>query len=123
MSDSRLKPIKTKKILGSGNNKKPSQSFTLDNVPTTVALEVYVDNVLWEQVDSLKQCRPMDKAYVVRIDEAGRSSIQFGDGIHGAIPPTGRNNVVAAYRAGGGKAGNVGSVKKSRIKKKRKVKK
>ncbi|HYO91181.1 MAG TPA: putative baseplate assembly protein, partial [Pyrinomonadaceae bacterium] len=33
--------------------------------------------------------------------------IEFGDGVHGRVPPIGRDNIRATYRAGGGEAGNV----------------
>ena len=34
-------------------------------------------------------------------------SVQFGDGVHGARPPTGQTNVRATYRKGLGRAGMV----------------
>jgi len=34
--------------------------------------------------------------------------ILFGDGIHGMVPPMGKNNIIAGfYRSGGGKRGNL----------------
>lgn len=44
---------------------------------------------------------------MVQANPEGLESIQFGDGITGARLPTGNSNVVATYRTGLGKAGNV----------------
>lgn len=33
--------------------------------------------------------------------------IQFGDGIHGKVPPIGSNNIRASYKTGGGTVGNI----------------
>jgi len=126
-SDSKLRPRKIKKILGSGDNKKPSQSFKLPKGYSLSNLKIFVNNSPWERVDFFSRCRPTDRVYVLRKDTG---EIQFGDGIHGARPPTGSNNVRASYTAGGGKAGNVGVGKaiskpqpKSKLKQTAKLKK
>ena len=36
--------------------------------------------------------------YMLIINDNGNSYIQFGDGISGAIPPTGSGNISARYR-------------------------
>ena len=43
----------------------------------------------------------------MRIDDDARATVTFGDGAHGARPPTGVENVVATYRSGIGLAGMV----------------
>jgi hypothetical protein len=58
---------------------------------------------LWRRVDSFADATAEMGAYCVDL-AAGR--VQFGDGIHGAIPPLGRE-IRAWYRRGGGRAGNV----------------
>ena len=127
MSDSKLKPRKIKKILGSGDNKKPSQTFKLPKGYSLAHLKIFVNNSPWGRVDSFSRSRSTDRVYVLRKDTG---EIQFGDGIHGARLPTGSNNVRATYRTGGGKAGNVGVGKaiskpqpKSKLKQTAKLKK
>ncbi|MGC5328270.1 putative baseplate assembly protein [Brevibacillus sp. SYSU BS000544] len=61
--------------------------------------------VKWMPVDDLKESNAADRHY--EIDRVfGR--IQFGDGIHGAVPPIGTDNMKANFRTGGGARGNVG---------------
>ncbi|MBE9545272.1 MAG: baseplate J/gp47 family protein, partial [Proteobacteria bacterium] len=43
---------------------------------------------------------------VIEIDENDITTVIFGDGIYGLIPPTG-SQIIATYRSGGGKIGNV----------------
>jgi predicted phage baseplate assembly protein len=45
--------------------------------------------------------------YVVHQDDAQQSTIVFGDGVRGARPPTGIDNIHARYRYGLGSSGNV----------------
>lgn len=52
----------------------------------------------WTEAGPDERCYAMDRT-------TGR--IQFGDGIHGRIPPIGTNNVKLSYRSGGGARGNV----------------
>ena len=61
--------------------------------------------VRWRETDALFDAGPEDRCYV--IDRASGVA-QFGDGIHGRIPPAGVDNLRAfTYRTGGGAAGNV----------------
>ena len=41
----------------------------------------------------------------MRIDDDGSTHIIFGDGVHGARPPAGTENIVATYRSGIGSPG------------------
>jgi hypothetical protein len=52
-----------------------------------------VNGELWHPVSRLHDSASDDKHYVVRINEDGMAVILFGDGKHGARPPTGGNNV------------------------------
>lgn len=62
--------------------------------------------VKWIPVEDLMQSNSTDRHY--EIDRtSGR--IQFGDGIHGAVPPLGTDNIKADFRIGGGEKGNVGA--------------
>lgn len=95
-------------VLGSGNASVSSQSFSL-RLPLTYlragaeirpALEVRVNGVLWKEVDSLYESGPRDQVYMVTPGRQGLPVVVFGDGVHGARVPTGRENVVAVYRSG-----------------------
>jgi uncharacterized phage protein gp47/JayE len=104
--------------LGSGDAAAPSQAFTLEKDeasfvadPTLqagvrAALEVRVDGRLWSEVSTLADAEAGDAVYVVRMTEAGRPRLTFGDGFNGRRLPTGRNNVSAIWRKGVGAAGN-----------------
>ena len=71
-------------------------------------LVVRVDGVQWQELPSLYAAGPA-QAYVVVLSEDGGVEVRFGDGAQGARPPTGRGNVTATYRVGGGTAGEVES--------------
>ena len=70
-------------------------------------LTVRVNGVAWQQSDDLSQTGPNDQVYRTATASDGSVSVTFGDGVHGARLPTGQENVTAAYRVGGGAAGNV----------------
>lgn len=105
-------------VLGSGDGSLINQIFDLDNIPLTYVtaatasgaastLEVRVNDVLWEQVDSLYNSGPRSQHYMVRQDNEGHTFVQFGDGIRGARLPSGQENVRARYRKGIGLDGEV----------------
>lgn len=48
-----------------------------------------------------------DTDYAIETDENNVTTVIFGDGQYGTIPPTGRR-ILASYRSGGGAVGNVG---------------
>jgi hypothetical protein len=58
-------------------------------------------------VDSLAGRGPRDRVYVTGTTADGRTTVTFGDGVHGARLPTGSENVRARYRFGTGRAANV----------------
>jgi len=61
--------------------------------------------VVWSEVESLYESGPRSRHYTKDIVTG---KIQFGDGVHGMIPPKGKRNIVAAeYEVGGGHEGNV----------------
>ncbi|HEX6863947.1 MAG TPA: putative baseplate assembly protein, partial [Thermoanaerobaculia bacterium] len=95
-------------VLGSGDASVPNQRFSL-RLPLTClragaeirpALELRVNGVLWKQVESLYESGPRDQVYMVAPGRQGLPVVLFGDGVHGARVPTGRENVVAVYRSG-----------------------
>lgn len=105
-------------VLGSGDASKPMQSFTLKQSPLTYVsaptasgvestLKARVNDVLWHETDTLAGVAPTDRVYVTKADEAGATTLVFGNGKQGARIPTGNENVRATYRAGIGKPGNL----------------
>jgi hypothetical protein len=70
-----------------------------------VIVGVAVNGREWTFVTSLQNARPTDNVFTI-ITEDGVSTIIFGDGTHGAVPPAG-SNITATYRSGGGTAGNI----------------
>ncbi len=91
-------------VLGGGDGSRRFQRFTLKQKPLTYVaaptasgarstLEVRVDGIRWDEVPSLYRPRPDARVYVTRLDDEGRVTVQFGDGIHGARLPTGQENV------------------------------
>lgn len=70
------------------------------------AVGLEVNGERWVQVSDFEAAGPDDRVFVVQQTDEGRSEIRFGDGRNGAMPPTG-SQIVAHYRFGGGKDGNV----------------
>ena len=110
-------------VLGSGDQSAAGQELTLKKAPLTYlpggsvtgspgtnltglasTLRVYVDRVEWTEVPTFFGTRPHDRVFVTREDDDGKTHVMFGDGVYGARLPTGRDNVTADYRYGGGAA-------------------
>lgn len=68
------------------------------------AARVMVNHRRWRQVEALVDSGPSDRHYVIKT-VGKKATIQFGDGIHGAVPPAGAT-VQATYRAGPGSSAN-----------------
>jgi hypothetical protein len=107
-----------KEPLGSGDATIPYQSFVLRQPPLTYVsadtpsggastLKVYVNDVLWQEAPFFQGRYATERIYVLRQDDDGRTTVQFGDGINGARLPTGQSNVRAEYRKGTGLGGRV----------------
>jgi predicted phage baseplate assembly protein len=60
--------------------------------------------ILWGSSDDLAEASATDRVYAI---DRTFGQVQFGDGKRGAVPPIGKDNLVANYRAGGGSRGNV----------------
>jgi len=58
---------------------------------------------------------PADRGFVTRTDDAGQTTLVFGNGRRGARLPTGIENVKAIYRSGIGKSGNVKAAQISQL--------
>jgi hypothetical protein len=105
-------------VLGSGNPVVTAQDFTLKNTPVTYfadpasisgdgfssTVQVSVNNVAWKEVQTFYGQPPNARVFVLREDDSGKTHVTFGDGVNGALLPTGTNNVVATYRYGAGAA-------------------
>lgn len=105
-------------LLGSGDASAALQTFTLKQPPLTFVaaptaaganstLAVYVDDVQWHETASLAWLGAKDRGFITRTDDDGQTSVIFGDGEHGARPPTGVQNLRSIYRSGIGAPGNV----------------
>ncbi len=105
-------------VLGSGDGTQPKQTFTLNQAPLTFVsaptpsgiestLNVRVDDVLWHEAPNLYELEDDDHEYVTDLDQTGKATLTFGDGIRGARLPSGVENVKAEYRVGIGAEGNV----------------
>jgi predicted phage baseplate assembly protein len=108
----------TEEPIGSGDAAKPLQRFELRGSPLThvfadtpsgrrSTLELRVDGLRWDEVPTLYGRGPRDRVYTIRRDDRGTTTVQFGDGRTGARPPTGQENIRAAYRTGLGRTGNL----------------
>ncbi|MFE7295366.1 putative baseplate assembly protein [Streptomyces sp. NPDC057579] len=116
--------------IGSGDAARANQTFALWQSPLTwlpsdnplgavPQLEIRVDGLRWHPVDSLAGRGPDERVYVTGTatggasgasgaeQGGGRTTVTFGDGVHGARLPTGHDNVRARYRFGTGRAADV----------------
>jgi predicted phage baseplate assembly protein len=110
-----------REVLGAGDGSQAYQRFALKQPPLTYVsaatpagarstLEVRVNDLLWQEVDTLYGRGPRERVYVTHpLDDGGegKTVVEFGDGVTGARLPTGRDNVRATYRKGIGRAGLV----------------
>jgi predicted phage baseplate assembly protein len=103
-------------ILGNGDASQTFQRFSLKQPPLTYVsaatpsgaastLVVRVNGVQWTEVPWLYGSGPTDQVYTVLSGIDGKTYIQFGDGVTGARPGSGSNNIQATYRSGIGSAG------------------
>ncbi|HEY9614648.1 putative baseplate assembly protein, partial [Allocoleopsis sp.] len=65
---------------------------------------------------SLYPLTPQDQNYIIRIEDDGKTTVTFGDGIKGARLPSGNENVTATYRSGIGLDGNIAATRLSLLK-------
>ena len=108
-------------VIGSGNPAATPQRLALQRSPLAFvpdaaepegvapALEVWVGGQRWQRVPTLAQSTSLDAHYLLEVDERQHGFVVFGNGHQGALPPSGRDNIVARYRVGAGKSGNLRS--------------
>ncbi len=105
-------------VLGNGDGTVAMPSFALKQSPLTYVsaptvdgvqstLMVVVNGVRWHEVENLARAASADRSFVTSTDDSGKTSVIFGNGVHGARVPTGIENLLATYRNGIGTPGNV----------------
>jgi predicted phage baseplate assembly protein len=105
-------------VLGSGDASQEFQTFQLKQPPLTFVsapnpsgvdstLHVLVNNIEWEETDTLAGLGTKDRNFITLTDDNNVTSVIFGNGVEGARPPTGVQNVTSIYRSGIGSPGNV----------------
>jgi predicted phage baseplate assembly protein len=109
----------TSEVGGSGDASQQNQSFALKQSPLTYVLDpndptgrsstlaVAVNGLTWTEVPTLCGAGPTDRVYSLSQANDATTTVQFGDGVNGALLPTAQNNVRFAYRQGLGVAGNL----------------
>lgn len=105
-------------ILGAGDPSMPFQKFVLGQAPVThrlastpngveSTLTVRVDGVAWEEVADLHDRGSEAQVFRTVLTDDGQTIVEFGDGRSGARPAPGRDNIVARFSRGLGRAGNL----------------
>jgi hypothetical protein len=98
-------------IVGSGDSTQIGQSFKLAKSPVTYLLNgsayastivLTVNGLPWTEVPSFYNQPANAQIFVARQDASQNTWIDFGDGVNGALVPSGTNNIIATYRFGGG---------------------
>src|SRR5260370_41976317 len=70
-------------------------------------MSVEVNGVRWDEVPSLYHQGVSNQVFSTLIQSDATCDVLFGDGVQGAVVPTGQHNLQADYRVGLGSAGNV----------------
>lgn len=105
-------------ILGHGDPSQPFQKAALKQGPVThrlaatetgvaSTLTLRIDGVAWQEVPDLYRRGADARVFRTVLTDDGRTVIEFGDGISGARPPAGRDNILAEHSRGLGAAGNL----------------
>jgi hypothetical protein len=106
-------------VVGDVNWGVGSQRFKLKQKPlsyTSVAdaandrpssLSVLVNQIPWHQVATFRELRSAQRAYLVRQDSQGATSLLFENAVLGARRTNETQQITASYRVGSGAAGNV----------------
>lgn len=83
-----------------------NQVFNLSSNYRDGSLEIEIDSVSWQLVETFAFSGPLDKHYIVNVNESKQAYVLFGDGVNGEIPPNGQA-VLATYYDCVGSDGNV----------------
>lgn len=82
------------------------QAFEIHDDYQHDTLQIEIDSVTWELVQSFAFSGPQAKHFIVNVDESKQAWVVFGDDTNGAIPPTGQV-VYGTFYTCEGAAGNV----------------
>ncbi|WAS94836.1 hypothetical protein [Nannocystis punicea] len=112
-------------VIGSGDGATRGLRLPLNNRQTilfssddegvlTPGVVLLVDDVQWERVGEFAGRGPRDRIYRLEFEADGEAYVRFGDGVQGAIPAAGFDNIVVVLRTGDGARGNldVGAIDK-----------
>ena len=119
-------------VIGSGDGASLNQHFSLSKPPLTYlpisaattpnaiapqsTLQIRVNEVLWEESSSLYKRNAQDPIYITRIEDDGTTRVTFGDGKSGLRLPSGLENIIATYRSGIGRSGQLQAGQLSQLK-------
>lgn len=109
-------------VLGGGDASQAFLAFTLRQPPLTYVssdtpsgaastLQVRVNGALWQEATNFYGRGPDEHVYTTRTTDDGQTVVVFGDGVTGARPASGQENITAVYRKGMGVAGNVAATR------------
>jgi len=84
----------------------PYQTILFSDNLAVNTLSVFVSNVQWTQIASLRLAGPNDQVYTYRQVANNMHLIMFGDNTNGAIPTNGAT-ITVSYKSGGGSLGNI----------------
>ncbi|WP_170332443.1 baseplate J/gp47 family protein [Ruegeria arenilitoris] len=105
-------------ILGAGDPAVPFQKFVLGQAPVThrlaststgvdSTLSVRVDGVEWQEMPDIYDRGAEAQVFRTVLTDDGQTIVEFGDGVSGARPSPGQDNIVAQFSRGLGRAGNL----------------
>lgn len=78
-------------------NTDPDQTFTISVQYANGTMNITINSINWELVDTFAFSGPTSKHFLVDIDANGNQYIQFGDGTYGEIPPSGYSVLCTCY--------------------------
>ncbi len=85
-----------------------NQAFFINDDYQHDTLQISINAVTWELVQSFAFSGPNDTHFIVEVNEDKQAYVVFGDGVNGAIPTSGQS-VLATYYTCQGESGNVES--------------
>lgn len=101
----------TNQVLGQSSGF-AAQTFTIRDTPmVNRSLEIRVGSspdtaVPYTYVQNMYEATPTENRFTYRTNDIGITTVTFGDGISGTVPPK-YHNIYATYRIGGGTDGNI----------------
>ena len=98
-------------VLTTGSNlgtttSSPDQQFILPDGYRHDSLQIVINSISWEFRNTFAFSGPLDKHFIVQVNEAKQCYVVFGDGVNGAIPTTGQT-VLGTFYVCLGTAGNL----------------